>query len=93
MLGVVVSPVAVSHAPVDAIGSISDGENGRFVVEASHLKGEEPPDGVEQQSPHPEGVRAPPPLNHRRDLTCLVSLHEHAPKHRETAKLRVIRVA
>lgn len=88
----IVLPAAVAHAPVDAVGVVTDGEDGVLVVEGVHLVWEEPADGAEQQAAHPEGVLPLAALHHGGDLPRLVPLHEHPPEHSEATQLRVVRV-
>lgn len=83
----------MAHAPVDAVCMETDREDGRLVVKGLHLLWEEPPDGVEQQAAHPEGVSPLATLHHGSDLPRLVPLHKHPAEHGETTQLAVIGVA
>lgn len=66
---------------------VTDREDGRLVVEGSHLLWEEPADGAEQQAADPEGVLPLAALHHGCDLARLVPLHEHSAEHREAPQL------
>ncbi len=71
----------MAHAPVDAVGLVTNGKDGNLVVEGVHLLWEEPADSAEQQATNPEGVLSLTTLHHGGDLTRLIPLHKHSPKH------------
>lgn len=80
-------PACVAHAPVNAVGMVTHREDGGAAVERVQLMGEKPAHSAEQETAHPECVLTLATLDHRRYLTCLVTLHIHAAEHRETPQL------
>lgn len=82
----------MAHAPVDAVGLVSDGKDGSLIVEGANLVWEESTDGAEQQAADPEGVLPLAALHHRGNLPCLIPLHKHSPKHSKAVQLGVVRI-
>lgn len=69
---------------------VTNREDGGLVVEVVYLMWEEAADGLEQQAADPECVLPLAALHHGRDLTRLVPLHVHPPKHGEAPQLRIV---
>lgn len=84
------SPVVVAHAPVDAVGVVTDRKDGSLVVERVHLVREEPADGAKQQAANPESVLPLTSLHHGGNLPRLIPLHKHPTEHGEAPELRVV---
>lgn len=82
----------MAHAPIDAVGTVTNREDGSIIVESAHLLREESANSAEQQAADPECVLLLASLHYSSDLPCVIPLHIHPPEHCEAPQLRVVRV-